>query len=120
MRSYTQLTREQRCQLSALLKIERSNTEITSLLHIYKSTVGAKINKTLGRKARVFYCHDISNSHIIHWTSSPMGFFGIQVSLLQVALQDTDPFVAHQLCQGEDVSPIPEHGKCKGTPEIMQ
>jgi len=49
-----------------------------------------------------------------------MSFFGIQVGLLQVALQDADPFVSHQLCQSEDIHAVSEHGKRKSTPEIVQ
>ena len=29
---------------------------------------------------------------IIHWTSSAMRFFGIQIGLLQIALQNADAF----------------------------
>jgi len=38
----------------------------------------------------------------------PMGFFGIQIDLFQVALQHSDPFVAHQLCQREDIYTVSE------------
>jgi len=50
MRSYTQLTREQRYQISALLKMEHSHTEIACLLHVHKSTVGRDINRNRGRR----------------------------------------------------------------------
>ena len=48
-----------------------------------------------------------------------MSFFGILVGLLQVALQDTDPFVAHQFCQSENIHPVSEHGESKRSLEIM-
>lgn len=50
MRSYTQLTREQRYQISALLKMEHNHTEIAGLLHVHKSTVGRDINRNRGRR----------------------------------------------------------------------
>ena len=56
---------------------------------------------------------------IIHRTSPPMRFFGIQVGLLQVALQNADPFMSHKLCQGEDVRAVSEHGEGKCSLEIM-
>jgi hypothetical protein len=49
-----------------------------------------------------------------------MRFFGIQVGLLQVTLQNADSFVAHQLGQGEDVRAISQHGESKRPPEVMQ
>ena len=48
MRSYTQLTREQRYQISALLKMEHNLTEIADLLHVHKSTIGREINRNRG------------------------------------------------------------------------
>ena len=50
MRSYTQLTREQRYQISALLKMGHNHTEIAGLLHVHKSTVGRDINRNRGRR----------------------------------------------------------------------
>ena len=50
MRSYTQLTREQRYQISALLKMGHSLTEIAGLLQVHKSTVGRDINRNRGRR----------------------------------------------------------------------
>jgi IS30 family transposase len=50
MRFYTQLTREQRYQISALLKMEHNHTEIAGLLHVHKSTVGRDINRNRGRR----------------------------------------------------------------------
>ena len=50
MRSYTQLTREQRYQISALLKMEHSHTEIADLLHVHKSTIGRDINRNRGQR----------------------------------------------------------------------
>jgi hypothetical protein len=49
-----------------------------------------------------------------------MSFFGIQVGLLQVALQNADTCVSHQFCQGENTCAVPEHGECKGPPGIVQ
>ena len=48
MRSYTQLTREQRYQISALLKMDHNHTEIADLLHVHKSTIGREINRNRG------------------------------------------------------------------------
>jgi len=59
-------------------------------------------------------------SCIIHRTSSSMSFFGIQVGLLQVAVQNADAFVSHQFCQGEDIRAVSQHGKRKGSSEIVQ
>lgn len=50
MRSYTQLTREQRYQISAFLKMGHNHTEIAGLLHIHKSTVGRDIDRNRGRR----------------------------------------------------------------------
>ena len=50
MRSYTQLTREQRYQISALLKMGHNHTEIAGYLHVNKSTVGRDINRNRGRR----------------------------------------------------------------------
>jgi len=38
-----------------------------------------------------------------------MSFFRIQVGLLQVTLQNTDAFMTHQFCQGENVRTVPKH-----------
>ena len=48
-----------------------------------------------------------------------MSFLGIQIGLLQIALQNADPFVSHQLYQGENIRAISEQGKCEGFLEIM-
>jgi hypothetical protein len=48
-----------------------------------------------------------------------MSFLGIQIGLLQIACQNADPFVSHQLCQGEKIRAISEQGKCEGFLEIM-
>jgi len=48
-----------------------------------------------------------------------MSFFGIQVGLLQVALQNADAFVTHQLCQGENIRTVSQHGESKRSLEIM-
>lgn len=48
-----------------------------------------------------------------------MSFLSIQIGLLQIALQNADPFVSHQLFQGENIHAISEQGKCEGFLEIM-
>ncbi len=35
-----------------------------------------------------------------------MSFLGIQIGLLHIVLQNADPFVSHQLCQGEKIRAI--------------
>ena len=45
-----------------------------------------------------------------------MSFLGIQVGLLEVALKDADPFVSHQLCEGEYIRAISEHGESERPP----
>ena len=48
MRSYTQLTREQRYQISALLKMGHNHTEIAGLLQVHKSTISRDIDRNRG------------------------------------------------------------------------
>jgi IS30 family transposase len=50
MRSYTQLTREQRYQISALLKMGHNHTEIAGLLQVHKSTISRDIDRNRGRR----------------------------------------------------------------------
>ena len=48
MRSSTQLTREQRYQISALLKTGHNHTLIAGLLQVHRSTVGLDIDRNRG------------------------------------------------------------------------
>lgn len=50
MRSYTQLTREQRYQISVLLKMGHNFTEIAGLPQVHKSMVGRDIYRNRGRR----------------------------------------------------------------------
>ena len=50
MRSSTQLTREQRYQISALLKTGHNHTLIAGLLQVHRSTVGLDIDRNRGRR----------------------------------------------------------------------
>ena len=43
MREYTQLTHKQRYQISALLNIGHSKTEIAQAIGVHKSTIGREI-----------------------------------------------------------------------------
>jgi IS30 family transposase len=48
--SYTQLTQEQRYQISALLKTEHSQTEIAIVLGVHKSTISREVRRNLGKR----------------------------------------------------------------------
>ena len=50
MRTYTQLTREQRYQLSALLKMGHSQTEIAEVIGMHKSTISREIRRNRGQR----------------------------------------------------------------------
>ena len=50
MRTYTQLTREQRYQLSALLKMGDSQTEIAEVIGMHKSTISREIRRNRGQR----------------------------------------------------------------------
>ena len=50
MRTYTQLTREQRHQLSALLKMGHSQTEITEVTGMHKSTISRELRRNRGQR----------------------------------------------------------------------
>ena len=48
-----------------------------------------------------------------------MRFFGIQIGLLQIALQTSDRFVSHQLSQGKNIRVISQHGEREYFLEII-
>ena len=50
MRTYTQLTREQRYQIYALLKMGHEQTEIVGVIGVHKSSVSREIHRNRGRR----------------------------------------------------------------------
>jgi IS30 family transposase len=50
MRTYTQLTQEQRYQIYALLKAGHNQTEIAGLIHVHKSTISRELRRNRGLK----------------------------------------------------------------------
>mgnify|MGYP000685824955 CR=1 FL=1 len=50
MRGYTQLTQEQRYQISILMKAEHKQTEIANLLGIHKSTISRELQRNTGKR----------------------------------------------------------------------
>lgn len=50
MRTYTQLTQEQRYQIYALLKAGHNQTEIAGLIHVHKSTISREFRRNRGLK----------------------------------------------------------------------
>ena len=50
MRTYTQLTQEQRYQISALLKIGQSQTEIAEVIGKHKSTISREVRRNRGQR----------------------------------------------------------------------
>jgi len=48
--SYTQLTREQRYQIKALLDIGHSQTEVAQQLQVNKSTVSREVRRNRGQR----------------------------------------------------------------------
>ncbi len=48
MKSYTQLAQEQRYQISALIKMEHTQTEIANLLGVHKTTISREIRRNSG------------------------------------------------------------------------
>ena len=48
--SYTQLTQEQRYQISALLKTEHSQKEIAIVLGVHKSTISREVRRNRGKR----------------------------------------------------------------------
>ncbi|WP_027851791.1 helix-turn-helix domain-containing protein, partial [Marinospirillum insulare] len=50
MRHYTQLTREQRYQISALLDNNLTQTEIAKTLGVHKSTISRELKRNTGKR----------------------------------------------------------------------
>ena len=50
MKTYRQLTQEQRYQISALQRIGRSQTEIAQELVVHKSTIGRELSRNTGAR----------------------------------------------------------------------
>ncbi len=50
MRTYTQLTQEQRYQIYALMKAEHNQTEIARLINVHKSTISREVRRNRGMK----------------------------------------------------------------------
>ena len=48
--TYTQLTQEQRYQISALLKMEHTQTEIAIALDVHKSTISREVRHNHGKR----------------------------------------------------------------------
>ena len=48
MRTYTQLTQEQRYQISALLKMDHTQIEIAKVIGVHKSTVSRELRRNRG------------------------------------------------------------------------
>jgi len=50
MKNYTQLTQEQRYQIKALLKMEHTQTEISTVLDVHRSTISRELRRNQGRR----------------------------------------------------------------------
>jgi IS30 family transposase len=50
MRTYTQLTQEQRYQIYALMKAEHNQSEIANLIKVHKSTISRELRRNRGQK----------------------------------------------------------------------
>jgi len=50
MKPYTQLTQEQRYQISVLLKANHTQSEIARLIHVHKSTISREIRRNRGQR----------------------------------------------------------------------
>ncbi len=50
MRSFTQLTQEQRYQIYTLLKAEHNHSEMARLINVHKSTIGRELRSNRGMK----------------------------------------------------------------------
>ena len=50
MRGYAQLTREQRYQIQALMKVEQSQTEIADIVGVNKSTISRELKRNSGKR----------------------------------------------------------------------
>ncbi|VAW76121.1 Mobile element protein [hydrothermal vent metagenome] len=67
MRSYTQLTREQRYQIHALMKAEHNQVEIATILGVNKSTIYRELNRNTGcRGYRPKQAHETCLQRRIH------------------------------------------------------
>jgi IS30 family transposase len=63
MRTYTQLTREQRYQIYALLKAGHNQTEIAQFVRVHKSTISRELRRNRGLKGyRPKQAHELALS----------------------------------------------------------
>ena len=63
MRTYTQLTQEQRYQISALLKMGHNRTEIAAVIGAHKSTVSRELGRNRGQRGyRPKQAHQMASS----------------------------------------------------------
>ena len=64
MRTYTQLTQEQRYQIWVLMKIGENQTEIAQQLHVHKSTISRELTRNIGlRGYRPRQAHQLTLFH---------------------------------------------------------
>ncbi len=63
MRSYTQLTQEQRYQIYAFLKAGFSQSTIAFEINVHKASVSREIRRNLGKKGYIPFCR----CSIYHW-----------------------------------------------------
>ncbi|WP_027851517.1 helix-turn-helix domain-containing protein, partial [Marinospirillum insulare] len=65
MRHYTQLTREQRYQISALLDNNLTQTEIAKTLGVHKSTISRELKRNTGKRGyRPKQAHEFTEERI--------------------------------------------------------
>ena len=50
MKSYTQLTQDQRYQIHILMKASHTQTEIAELIGVHKSTISREIRRNFGQR----------------------------------------------------------------------
>jgi IS30 family transposase len=63
MRTYTQLTQEQRYQIYALLKMDLTQTEIVKLIGVHESTISRELRRNRGlRGYRPKQAHQLAMS----------------------------------------------------------
>jgi len=63
MRTYIQLTQEQRCQIKALLKIDQNQTQIAKGVGVNKSTISRELRHKCGQRGyRPKQAHQIAMS----------------------------------------------------------
>ncbi len=63
MRTYIQLTQEQRCQIKALLKIDQNQTQIAKGVGVNKSTISRELRRNCGQRGyRPKQAHQIAMS----------------------------------------------------------